>query len=365
MVNKSPEFFYHFTYFQTRVRVAFPHHPYAQGMNMSHPVFFRSALLVHASHEGAVRDSREAARATTLYHKGEVIQVLRHEVKAKAATEIPEWVLHVISGLMFPTLWDGQMREAEAHLHGLLLILDAMESLHGPCLTIHVFRRKIFMAITLLLGFMMPAREDEARDKTTFHRLPRPNTEIYGQPRPVWTDVPYLFCHIVLEHQAGTIFSSLTGSGGRSEQRQDGELLKWLLSALSSPEGTRDGFYDKEGGGRRLPLSAGAAEELWVWTTVLGAYALTFGSTRDWEADAEDASTEKEGQDVATGKGGSPAVEKPSRGDWLDEWIRTWRFSGKPLEDWAWQEILDKIVWLRTDEGIAHIRQLCEEVAGG
>lgn len=83
--------------------------------------------------------------------------------------------------------------------------------------------------------------------------------------------------------------------------------------------------------------------EIWLWTIVISAYVLTIGTTRWGLSDDSDSDAD---------------TVNRSSGDWLDDWIRDWRLSGKSLTVWPWRQILDKIAWLETDDGQVFIRDV-------
>ena len=122
MVSMSPELFHHcklahlgavpalrrdiVVYCQTRVRALFPKHPYNFQMDTSNSTFFRTALVVHGTHKGfkLAPQSQETVKTTCILHKGEVIHSIKQQVESPSASEIPDWLPHVILGLICATV---------------------------------------------------------------------------------------------------------------------------------------------------------------------------------------------------------------------------------------------------------------------
>jgi len=138
-----------------------------------------------------------------------------------------------------------------------------------------------------------------------------------------WATAAYLYLHVTLEF----LWNPL--------RPVDQRLLRWLLDVLRSDiarteEAMRLGAY---------------SSELWLWKTVVGAYALTVASVcpevEAWE-------TNRPGGHDAPEAGLGEMVRLRV---WFDERIRSWT-QAQRVTEWAEaRRVLAKIAWLQTFEG--------------
>jgi len=154
--------------------------------------------------------------------------------------------------------------------------------------------------------------------------------------RHAWAEISYLYTHLVSEFLRD-ILLAYTGSD-LGARRVDAPLLKWLLDNLSHRPGASRG--GGAGDAKRTPHGFSSTEEVWIWTTAVGAYLLTVESTRRRE-------------ELGTGRERMAAAHA-----WFEDRIRTWRLEVRQLKTWRWGEVLDKIEWLGTDDGLQFVEEV-------
>lgn len=160
--------------------------------------------------------------------------------------------------------------------------------------------------------------------------------------------------------------TSTTPKKGRTE-RLDTTVLKWLYDLqknekagrLPTQTNTDNESTAAEGDGSESSVtipyrthSSKFPDETWTSKIAVGAFALSVGIMQPWGVQVDDASS------------GSKELNTQDR-DWLDDWIGIWRKSDKPFIAWPWEQLLHKIAWLETDEGLDFIKTVYEEAAKG
>ncbi|KAH8884959.1 hypothetical protein GQ53DRAFT_810497 [Thozetella sp. PMI_491] len=327
--RRSPEAFHYFLLNRTLLAstAAKGMRPFTSSLGMAETdsTFFELTLCLAASNYALVTGDK--LQETFLSHREALLKWVKGQLAASPAA-VSVACISIISTMILSDTAAYEDAGANAHLKGVLALLEARSKSQRNWRFYDTMIKQIMMMALFIIFMVKRGRVGlSAEDRKL---LPPSKTHVYDEylhPR-----VPSIYTQLANEFLKAPL---VTGSPAEVS-RTDGPILQWLAAKLraaresgikagdspSSPPG--DHFFDIDDGS---PVIQG-----------LGVFALTVG-TVDWFADTQP---------------WGPTISKElfDLRDWSARMLEKWSTSKVPMTESIAEEILAKLVWMESDEGL-------------